>query len=74
MIRAVNLLLIIALFIGVLILSFQRRDYTVVKYLKMKETAILFSYNTISIKQIDSLSSNSNLKFSKLITEKTKIH
>jgi hypothetical protein len=73
MIKTINILLIITLIIIILFLSIQRKGHKI-DVLKSSEKIIYLSYNNISIKQIDSLSSNNNLKFSELLTERIKIN
>lgn len=74
MIKTINILLIIALVFVILFLSIQRKKRFKIDALKSTEKIIYLSYNNISIKQIDSLSSNTNLKFSELIAERIKIN
>ncbi len=74
MIKTINILLIIALVFVILFLSIQRKQRFEVDALKSTEKIIYLVYNNISIKQIDSLSSNTNLKFSVLIAERIKIN
>ena len=58
----------------ILFLSLQRKEYSKIDVIRNKEKIIYLSYNTISIKQIDSLSSTANLKFSELLAEKIEIN
>ena len=74
MIKTINILLLIALVFVILFLSIQRKQRFEVDALKSTEKIIYLVYNNISIKQIDSLSSNTNLKFSELIAERIKIN
>jgi hypothetical protein len=74
MIKTINILLIIALVFVILFLSIQRKKRFKIDALKSTEKIIYLTYNNISIKQIDSLSSNTNLKFSELIAERIKIN
>ena len=73
MIKTINLLLILAMFFGIILLSLKSKNYSRFDLLEKTERIIQISYNTISIKQIDSLTSNTNLKFSEIIAERIKI-
>jgi hypothetical protein len=73
MIKTINLLLIVAMIFGIVILSLQRKNYSRFDLLEKTERIIQLSYNTISIKQIDSLTANTNRKFSEIIAESIKI-
>jgi len=73
MIKTINLLLIVAMFLGVVFLSLQSKNYSRFDLLEKTDGIIQLSYHTISIKQIDSLTSNINLKFSEIIAESIKI-
>ena len=73
MIKTINLLLILAMFFGIILLSLQRKNYSRIDLLEKTERIIQLSYNTISIKQIDSLTANTNLYFSENIAERIKI-
>jgi len=73
MIKTINLLLILAMFFGIILLSLQRKNYSRIDLLEKTERIIQISYNTISIKQIDSLTANTNLNFSENIAESIKL-
>ena len=73
MVKTINLLLILAIFFLIVFLSLQSKNYSRFDFLERTEGIIQLSYNTFSIKQIDSLTSNSNLKFSEIIAESIKI-
>lgn len=73
MIKTINLLLIFAIFFWIVFLSLQSKNYSRFDFLERTEGIIQLSYNTFSIKQIDSLTSNTNLKFSEIIAESIKI-
>ncbi len=72
MVKSINLLLILSLFFGIVLLTLQRGEDSNFA-LKRTEEIFQISYNSISIKQIDSLTSNTNLKFSEIIAERIKI-
>lgn len=74
MIKTINIFLVLLLIIGVVLLTIQKRDYSDFRLQKVEFDEFYFSYNTISIKQIDSLSSHMNLRFSELFAEKVKHH
>jgi hypothetical protein len=73
MVKTINLLLILAIFFWIVFLSLQSKNYSRFDFLERTEGIIQLSYNTFSIKQIDSLTSNTNLKFSEIIAESIKI-
>ena len=71
--KLINLILIVTICFGILFLSFQSDKKFNIYLLKKRDAAGLFNYNKISIKQIDSVTAYSNLKFSKLFTESAKL-
>ena len=71
--KLINFIIIIAICFGILFLSFQSEKKIDIFRLEKIEGFSFITYNHISIKQIDSLTADKNLRFSELFAERVKI-
>jgi len=62
--KSINILLLSAICLGIIILTIKSNEYSLSTLKRVTPLIDQYSYNIISIKQIDSLTADKNLKFS----------